>query len=103
MEPGLSMVPYCCPPYVEWVNCLIGPVAGVPEWKAEEWMTWKVATQDAATVDEGSGKTRIHPFEEHALDFDRCSENGCPLEGMGLLPAVQSDNGVGRWMGNLKK
>lgn len=103
VELGLRMLPYCCPPFVEWVNSLIGPVAGAQEWKGEEWMTWKVATQDAATVDECSGKTQIHPFEEHALDFDRRSEMGCPLKGMGLLLAVESDNGVGRWMGNLKK
>lgn len=51
-------------------------------------------TQDAATVDDCSGKTQVHPSDAHALDCDRCSELGCP-------PVVESGNGEGRRMGNL--
>lgn len=45
--------------------------------------------QDAATVDDCFGKSRVHPSEVHALDCDRCSELG------------SSGNGAGRRMGNL--
>lgn len=37
VKSGLSMGPYCYPAFVEWVNCLVGPVAEAPGWPAEEW------------------------------------------------------------------
>lgn len=39
VKSGLSMVPYSYPPFVGWVDCLVGPVAGAPGWTAEEWTT----------------------------------------------------------------
>lgn len=64
---------------------------------------WKLEMQDAATVDGCSGKIQAHPSEELALGCGRCFELGYPLKGMGHPSVVETGNGGGTPMGNLRE